>query len=234
MGLLDQAKPFGDKPKHYNICLYGEPGIGKSVLAARAPNPVTLQCERNAALSYLNHPELVNIPILDIQEPDKVIDLFWELKKGGAPEIKTIIIDTASELQMRQLAVVWKSEQKKGKRPEGHPYQQDYKINTEFMREIILLYCDLPRHVIFVCHQTDEKNDLDGNILTRPTFTPKLAATMFAAMDIMAHMSMEVNAIKNTEQRVIRVTPTRSIKAKDRLGLPSTFDADKFWELIGG
>lgn len=232
MGLLESAKPFGDKPHFSNICLYGNPGIGKTVLACSAPGALELQCERNAGMSLRNHPETAHVPCIDIDEASKIIDLYWELRKNPGA-VGTVVMDTISELQMRNLGEIWKAEQKKGKRPEGHPYQQDYKVNTEFMREVILLYCDLPVNVIFVCHETEEKNEVDGSITTRPTFTPKLASTMFATCDVMAYMSAEINAIKGEMKRVIRVTPTRSIRAKDRLGLPSTFDADQFWELVG-
>ena len=229
--LLDQAKPFGEREHKVNICLYGEPGIGKSVLSAKAPGALVVQCERNAALPLILHEATKNVPTFQLEEASQAMDLYWEIRKEKWNEKQTVVLDTASELQMRNLAEVWKAEQKKGKRPEGHPYQQDYKVNTEFMRDVIISYCDLPCNVIFVCHETQERNELDGSSVTRPTFTPKLSATMYAYTDLMLYMYADIN-IKGEMKRVIRAAPTRSIKAKDRLGLPSMFDAEQLWELI--
>jgi len=229
--LLDQAKPFGEKDHKVNICLYGEPGIGKSVTSAKAPGALVVQCERNAALPLILHEETKNVPTLQIEESDQVMDLYWEIRKEKWDETRTVVLDTASELQMRNLAEIWKAEQKKGKRPDNCPWQQDYKVNTEFMRDVIISFCDLTCNVIFVCHETNEKNELDGSMTTRPTFTPKLSATMYAYCDLMLYMYADIN-IKGDMKRVIRSSPTRSIKAKDRLGLPNTFDAESLWELI--
>jgi len=211
------------------MCLYGEPGIGKTVLAAKSEDPLLIECEKGASISLGNHPAQWEIPVVSILDnPDKLMQIGWELKKGAHPEFKTIIIDTISEYQTRQLAKIWHAERDKGKRPEGHPYQQEYKVNTEYMREVILHYCELDRNVIFIAHEVEEKNEQTGQVITRPMFTPKLASTMFATVDVMLYMTGEVN-IKGEMKRMLRATPTRSIKAKDRLGLPSTFDADTLW-----
>jgi phage nucleotide-binding protein len=231
--VLDQATTIKTRPRTWNICLYGEPGIGKTVLACRAPGALELECEKGAAMSLMNHPELQDIPVIAIRDDSaKLLSLALELRKGAHPEYQTIIIDTLSEFQSLQLAEVWHAERDKGKRPEGHPYQQDYKVNTEYLREVILTFCDLERNVIFVAHETEEKNELTGNSITRPMFTPKLASTMYAYTDAMLYMQMEVNPLKNEQKRIMRAAPTRSIKAKDRMGLPSTFPADQLWELI--
>lgn len=233
MALLDQAKPMRDRPLTVNICLYGEPGIGKTVLACKGPGVLEVQCEKNAALPLMLHEETKNVPVIDILDNSrKIMDLYWELKKGERPEIKTVVIDTISELQSKNLSEIWKAEEAKGKRPEGVPYQPDYRVNTEYLREVILNYCDLDRNVIFVAHETEEKNEQTGVSLTRPMFTPRLASAMFATCDVMAYMTMDVNAIKGTQTRMLRVTPTKGIKAKDRLGLPSQFPADEFWGLL--
>jgi phage nucleotide-binding protein len=230
MGLLDQAKPFGEKAHKVNICLYGQPGIGKSVLAAKAPGALVVQCERNAALPLLLHEATQDVPVLSIKESKDVKELYWEIKKAGWDNTQTVVLDTASELQARNLNEIWRAEAAKGKRPEGHAHQQDYLTNTEFMRDIIISYCDLECNVIFVCHETEEKNDTDGSVMTRPMFTPKLSATMYGYVDLMAYMYADIN-IKGEMTRKMRAAPTRSIKAKDRLGLPSLFDAEQLWEL---
>lgn len=232
MPVLDEMSTAKSRPRTFTICLYGEPGIGKTVLSCGAPGPLEIECEKGASLSLQNHPELSEVPVIQVLDNSKkLMAIHGELRKGAHPEIKTIIIDTLSEFQSRHLGEVWHEEQAKGKRPEGHPYQQDYKVNTEYLREVILAFTDLERNVIFVAHETEDKNELTGYTTTRPMFTPKLASTMYATCDVMLYMSADIN-IKGEMKRVMRAAPTRSIKAKDRLGLPSTFPAEDLWEFI--
>lgn len=231
MGLLETAKPFGEKTHKFNICLYGEPGIGKSVLAAKAPGAVVLQCERNAALPFVLHEATKGVPVMQLDNAQQAMDLYWEIRKAKWDESQTIVIDTASELQQRHLRETWKTEEAKGKRPDGIAIQKDYLVNTEFMRDVFVSFCDLPCNVIFICHEISDKDEMANTSVTRPSFTPKLGATMFAYVDLMVYMFADIN-IKGEMKRMARSSPTRSIKAKDRLGLPQLFEADQLWELV--
>lgn len=231
--LLETATSVKARPRTFNICLYGAPGIGKTVLACRSVGPLEIECEQGGSMSLMNHPELHNVPVISVRDDTrKLLAIALELRKGLHPEYKTIIVDTLSEFQSLQLQELWFEERSKGKRVEGYPYQADYRTNTEYLREVILTFCDLGRNVIFICHETEEKNELTGNIVTRPMLTPKLASTLYAYTDAMLYVDMQVNVLKNEQKRSIRAAPTNSIKAKDRLGLPSTFPADELWELI--
>lgn len=218
--VVSKAQPVQEASKYTNIVVYGEPGVGKTIFSSKAPRPLLLDIECGSR-SLLNHPELVSVPVITTTEISDVENLIWELRKSNVEDYSTVIIDNLTELQKRMLDdQLRKAHKLDSKRDPYLPYQQDYLINSERMRRIIMAYRDLPCNTVFVCHEIEDK-DSNGVLLKRPALTPKLVSTLLGMVDVVAHLSVgnEVAKGKSDElTRYMQVHPTTRIMAKTRIG----------------
>lgn len=86
------------------MLLYGDPGVGKTVLAAQAPGAIVIDAEHGVR-SLKNHPETRNVPRAPITSWEEVEEIFWDIHDGDPwyEDKQTIVIDSYTELQKRNL-----------------------------------------------------------------------------------------------------------------------------------
>jgi phage nucleotide-binding protein len=219
----DQISPF------FKACIYGEQGCGKTVLAAHAPAPLIVECEREGTLSLLNHPNLKGkYQILRVSSAQEVLELVDAAMDGALPDVETFVIDTASELASRNLDEILDAEIARpgsNRNDPLDPFQRDYKRNTNAMRRLLIKLMDLPKHVILTAHHTtDETKDDKGNVtsrLIRPDFSPKLEKTVRSLCSVIGYMSKDETKKGDGKveiTRTLRVSGNRRIYAKSRVG----------------
>jgi phage nucleotide-binding protein len=229
--LMGRITTVDNKSKYLKILVYGNPGTGKTVFTATAPSPLIIDVEKGAH-SINNHPNLRNAKALEYKSLFQVEQLIKYLG-ADAPqlaEFKTIVVDSFSELQKRDLDAIVKEEaEKDANRNKFLPIGPDYNVNTEHMRMIASALRDLDRHIIVTCHVKEEKDETTGRILRRPNLTPKLAGTLAGIFDVVGYMATSGSGENTT--RTLQVHPTADVTAKTRIGnLPAvienpTFDA---------
>lgn len=210
-----------DKTPWLKMLLYGDPGVGKTILACGAPNPLLVDAE-DGELSLLNHPELAaNTLILPVSKFNEVNDLFWDLKAGAYPDRETIIIDTFTELQMRGLDEhldKTKGSQTFKRMHELIASQQDYNLNTQTMRRMFTSFRELERNIIITAHHLEEKVPGQEYSQKRPALTPKVSRTISGLCDIVAFMSYDYAADGKTKTRILQTDGTKGVQAKTRIG----------------
>lgn len=217
---------------------WGPPGVGKTVLACRAPNAVLVEIDPNGSLSLNNHPEIAKDILVigsdKIPKFDNINSLCKEVRRGGMPERETFILDTTNYLETLRLREIVKADAASNSRFEGNkPEIQHYGEANADMKEFFINWCELERNVIFVCHDLDEQDDIDKSWVTRINHTPKLADSVLTLMDAMFYITANYPITgKGEPTREIRSMPTKRIRAKTRLGVPSTFPADDVWKLV--
>lgn len=229
--LMSRITTVDNKSKYLKILVYGNPGTGKTVFTATAPSPLIIDVEKGAH-SINNHPQLMRAKALEYKSLFQVEQLIKYLAADTPQlsEFKTIVVDSFSELQKRDLdAIVTEEAAKDANRNKFLPLGPDYNVNTEHMRMIASALRDLDRHIIVTCHVKEEKDETTGRILKRPNLTPKLAGTLAGIFDVVGYMATS-GAGENTV-RTLQVHPTADVTAKTRIGnLPAvienpTFDA---------
>lgn len=217
---------------------WGPPGVGKTVLACRAPNSVLIEIDPNGSLSLNNHPEVAKDLLIigrdKIKSFEDVNTICKEVRRGGLPGRDTFILDTTNFLETLRLREIVKKDAASNSKFEGNaPERQHYKEANADMKEVYINWCELERNVIFVCHDLDEKDEIDDSWTTRINHTPKLADAVLTLMDAMFYMTANYPIVgKGVPTREIRSMPTRRIRAKTRLGVPPTFPADDVWKLV--
>jgi phage nucleotide-binding protein len=218
--LLEQIAPVEDE-SFINVCIYGDPGVGKTVLAATAPKPLFLDVE-NGFISVKNHPELHaaarRMRFIGVKAVERLAE---KVLDGHFSEYETFVIDTFTALQDRALKEFTIAAYKKNPnlREDAYtPEGKDYQRNTEMLKHIVSLFRDAEKHVIFLCHSKEDKDERTGAIFTRPQLTPKLAGKLVADCSVVGHMTLSGGKNGEPVVRRLQILPSPTVHAKSRIG----------------
>lgn len=131
---LRSTKDYG--AESINLLVYGEAGVGKTVLCSTAPNPVIISAE-GGLLSLQDH----DIPAFEIQTREDCNEIYeWLKKSDEAKKYETVCIDSISEI-----AEVLLADEKKRSRDA----RQAYGVMNDEMAILIRGFRDLPKNVYF-------------------------------------------------------------------------------------
>ena len=232
MSILDRVSPVTERTPYLKCLFYGMPGVGKTKLSASAPGALVVDAEHGTR-TLMNHPELGNVKVLSVKSFDDVMALFWELQEGKLEDVQTVVIDSISELQKRQMDDLLRENAVKDKNRSPYlPFMQDYKLNTEVLRRLIVSFRDLERNLIVTAHAVEDKDESDGRVFWRPAVTPKFAETLLGIMDVVGFMSLDVDR-EGKQTRTLQIMPSRRVVAKTRIGgLPPVLTNPTFDDLL--
>lgn len=193
----------------FNALFYGDPGSGKTTLAASAQD-----CPEMADVVFYNiEGGLLSIAhrgdirAIDIENTSELDDEFWRLKsrEGVYATVRTVVIDSGTELQTMNLqeivrAAMEKGRSKSGKRrdSEDEIWQDDYGKSTAYLRRIYRQFKDLPCNVIVtaLAKYAYPKSQMDPGrseaqakalgvepLVVLPSMTQKVAESLMGYMD---------------------------------------------------
>jgi len=214
MGILDQATSVADAEPYIRMLIYGDPGVGKTVFAARFPRPFIIDVE-NGTSSLRNHPELSGVKRHHLKNYSELQEIFWAFQAGEGDEYDTIVIDTMNELQAKQLS---EHIDKDKNRDNKLPTMLDYKANTASLQRMSIAFRDLPKNLVMLCHSTYDKDENTGKMYLRPGVTPSLAKTLVGMLDVIGYMYVGLNEETKEESRRLQISPSRNTIAKSRVG----------------
>lgn len=194
--LFDMIAP-PDAINHKKITLYGDPGAGKTVLAATAPRPLFLSTDTGYE-SLENHPELAKNANRMPYKNFKAFQALCEKAAEGAfaDRFDTLVIDTFSgvaDATLKELSIA--KFKKDPSRPAGQFVAEgkDYQENTEQMKYAVSLLTMAPMHVVYICHSVETKDDTTGRVTIRPALTPKLAQKVLADSTVLGFMTSSID-----------------------------------------
>jgi hypothetical protein len=223
-----------------NILVYGESGVGKTVLAGSADEvpemrPVLLIDAEGGTLSLDKyHPEVDVVRITSFQQ---LQDLYDELRQGRT-KYRTVILDSLSELQKYGMDHIMKSPAVEvlSLMPDGIPGLKEWGINTEQIRRLVRAFRDLDMHTIITALIKDDKNPRTGQITQRPKLSGQLAAEVPAFLDIVAYMYTKSvqEGEEIVQKRLLLTRQTDMQVAKDRTGrLPTVMVEPTMKDIYG-
>lgn len=203
--------------------VYGEPGVGKTVLAGTALDhpdltPVLYLDVDGGVLTLRKRKDLEVIQIRSMKQAREIYnELFdatnWEAEDPTCP-YATVVIDTLSELAKLDMREIMKAVALANPNQQEYvPSPREYLINGERVREIVRAYRDLPCNVLFTCHVGDMKNDANATIFF-PQFNGKLRSDIAGFIDIVGYMTADVRG--GETERFIQTVKTKRVAAKDR------------------
>lgn len=185
--------------QNFAMILYGQPGIGKSTLAASAPNPVLLDFDNGVSRIRAEHrcPTSVSTTYEEVLE---------DIKQMG--EFDTIIIDTGGSFVT--FLKDWALRTKPSCRTKtGAPNTLKVfgEVKTEFARLTDEIKNLMHKNVIYVFH-SEEAKDSDGNPYQRLMCEGSARNTVWTPCDFGAYMTMIGN------KRTLYFTPQDSFFAR--------------------
>lgn len=213
--------PACDIPPDFkrNTLLYGEPGVGKTVLSATSTRPLIIQTDNNGTISLNNHVEqglhLIHRAIpANMGEVETLVN---QICKGAYPEYETIVLDTVSSLRMFHVMGIEAS-------LDRQMSQNEWTANNKFVRTIMAkLLTKSNRHVIVVAHNAEEKDEKGNIVLIRPDMPNEILQStkrMFDAIYYYEHAGES----GGKQIRTLRLNPTSNkTLTKARIKLKATY-----------
>jgi len=202
---------------HINMLIYGDSGVGKTLLASGADGV----------------PEMRNVLVIDMEggqlsvrktsyEPDivrvetwKGLEQVYHTLHAGSHEYQTVIVDSLTEANAFSLAQIT-TERSGGDELDldaDTPQLQEYGKNMVRILSMLRRFRDLPMNVIFTSLAQVEKQK-NGSQLILPDVTGKLAKKIPAVFDNVLYYY--VKETDEGEQRCLLTSKTSSTVAKNR------------------
>lgn len=200
-----------DKPTQITalkICLYGEPGVGKTTLAASIGNCILLDTNKGA------HRKAFPCETIEINTWQDIEDSFEDgTFENIAREYSTFAIDTAEDFLTRYLGV-WLKE-KNGPRYQRNKFDYYMDLKTYFEQTFAKLTA-LGLNIVFICHQTEEKNKAGHQEVFRakPKLTGGSYDVLMGDLDLLGYMYVD-----SSKRRIIDFNSTSSYYGKNAGGL---------------
>lgn len=239
IGGLQIRKPQQRLP-YLNIMVYGDSGVGKTLLAGTAAyvkelSPVLFVDVEGGTHTLSHFDDTSDIDVIPDPEADDRTVRWTDIQKiyndlyNGRHPYKTVVIDSLTDMQKLAMNHVLGNGTKMDFDVEGNlPQFKDWHINTEQMRRMVRAFRDLPINTIFTA-LADEKPDPrtaqseNPRMIKNPSFTKKLAQEIPAFFDIVLYMYSKARGSQNV--RYIQTDKDNSVVAKCRVqGVPLTVE----------
>lgn len=205
-----------------HILLYGEPGAGKTVLAAQAPKALVVTPQEREAESLNNHPDLAETPILVLDRWEQWSAISRVLQHKELPEYDTIVIDTLSTVYDVCMGFLMGRIQDR-----DTPSQNEYTQANRYIMQVVRQVFATGKSVVLVCHMRVDKNE-DGAVIKH---LPDLSPTLLN--DVLAEVSACYWLGFQGRTRTLRINGHSRYILKNRYGkLPDQLDNPTFSKLL--
>jgi phage nucleotide-binding protein len=212
-----EVQTVAESPEFINALIYGNPGVGKTVLAGSADDvpelrPVLFIDVEGGTFSIRER--YPDVEVVRVQSWADMSQLYNELYKMEH-DYKTIVLDSLTEMQkfsmyniMNQLV------QENPDRDPEVPGMREWGKNIEQIRRLVRAFRDLPVNTVLTALAATDKDSKTGVIVTRPSLSGKLAMEVGGFVDIVGYMYAKV--VDDDVLRLLLTSGTDRQVAKDR------------------
>jgi hypothetical protein len=182
---------------------YGTPGSGKTYFGGTFPKPLFIDTDHGLATVRHKHVAFL--------QPSTYAELLECLQERHWKDYESVIVDTGTEATRIMMDGILKSASR------DTPQMQDWQMCIERTRRLIRQLVDIPRHILFNCHEAVVTNEELGRTSVSPSLPGKLSQEAGKHFDCVFHARMGV--VKGQKQRVLLTEPEGLYAhCKDRLG----------------
>lgn len=200
--------------KYLRFLVYGETGVGKTVLCASAADVPDLApilfCDADLGTMSISDRDIDVVPIRSMNDLMNVN----RYVRGHEGEYKTVVIDGLTALYYLMIRKRLREPDRTKNEDPYVPSQRDYLHGTFRLRVVIQMFKTAPINVLctaLVDVRTDEFTDIRR---VRPALSNKLAQEVGAEFDVVGHLSVKVQF--QTLTRVLQLEPYGGRGAKNR------------------
>ena len=205
---------------YFNLLVYGDPGAGKTRLAASAQDhPSTspvLFLDVEGGTASIRHRG--DIDVLQVRNTKQFLDAYNRLEADSGETYKTVVVDSLSELQKLDMEDIMRQVARDNpKMDEEVPSQREYLKSQVHIRKLVRVFRDLPCNTIFTSLMRIDQDPKTLKVSQGPNFSRKLAGEIAGFVDVVAYLDVITN--DGVQQRRLLLAKTDKTLAKDRLGL---------------
>jgi phage nucleotide-binding protein len=199
-------KPHELNPRSvFKVLIYGQPKIGKTTLACSAPSPLLLDFDNGVGRVRDEH----RIDTLPISSWQDVIDTL----KEDLSAYQTLIIDTAGQMLDYMSAYLINDDDRLAQK-NGALTQRGYGARKVMFRDFIQQVRMMGKHLIFVAHETEEKED--DVTKKRPEIGGSSRGDLIRELDLVGYMQA------TGSERTVSFNPTEKYYAGNTCDLDAT------------
>jgi hypothetical protein len=203
--------------QHINAIIYGQSGIGKTVLCATAPKPLIVDAE--AGLLSLANSDVDSVHVKNLSDIKEV----YKFLTKGEHEYESVCIDSLSEVA-EQILIEYKAVERDPRAAYGKMADEIFAIVRSFK--------NLPLHTFFVTKQTKVIDEFLGKTSFGPSYPGKqLEQNLQYQIDLV--LAMRIGQKDGKKFRYLQTQPDVQYDAKDRSGKLDAKERPDLAALIG-
>lgn len=205
-----KVKSTKDVIHFVNLMIYGDAGIGKTVLCSTAPAPIIISAE--GGLLSLADKDLPVIEVECVKDVNQVYD--WLTKSKEADQYQTVCVDSISELAEKLL------NEELAQNRDG---RAAYGVMASLMMLTLRGFRDLSKHTYFTAKMKEITEEATGVTTFRPSLPGQvLPANVPYLFDELFYY--DIVRIKGKRIRALQTENNRKFVAKDRSGKLDTLE----------
>ncbi len=212
-----EVTTVSESPEFINMLVYGNPGVGKTVLAGSADavpelRPVLILDVEGGTFSIRErYPDVDVVRVQTWPDMQKVYDALYKMEH----DYQTVVLDSLTEIQKFSMYRIMTQVLKEhpDRDPEV-PSIREWGKNIEQIRRLVRAFRDLPMNVVFTALAATDKDGKTGMITTRPSLSGKLAMEVGGFVDLLLYMY--IKRVDDDNQRLLLSFGTEGQIAKDR------------------
>lgn len=212
-----RVQPVAERIAYLNLLVYGEPGVGKTVLAGSSSavdemQPVLFIDIEGGTFSIRER--FPDVDVVRVQTWNQMQKVYDELRRG-AGQYRTIVIDSLTEVQKFSMAQIMTDLIKSDPdRDPDIPGMREWGKSIEQIRRYVRAFRDLPCHTIFTALAATDKDAKTGVMKTKPSLPGKLSGEVSGFVDVVVYYYKKT--IDGEIKRLMLTTGTDQQIAKDR------------------
>ena len=212
-----EVTTVSESPEFINMLVYGNPGVGKTVLAGSADavpelRPVLILDVEGGTFSIRErYPDVDVVRVQTWPDMQKVYDALYKMDH----DYQTVVLDSLTEIQKFSMyRIMTKVLEEHPDRDPEVPSIREWGKNIEQIRRLVRAFRDLPMNVVFTALAATDKDNKTGLVTTRPSLSGKLAMEVGGFVDILLYMY--IKRVEDDNQRLLLSAGTEGQIAKDR------------------
>lgn len=216
MALKDHVVKLQDEVPHINMLVYGDSGIGKTVLAGSDDSVLFLAPEDNGTLSAIRMGSKADrYPIAKWDDLMQAYDDLYDLVEKGEPiPYKWLCIDSATEMQaMCMRYILKKVHAENPDRDPDIPAIQDWQRYYIMFEKMVRAFNDLPVNVLYTA-LARKVEDADGNEFMVPEIQGK---DYGIAMKTVSYMTCYGYMMRDVAEKEVPIDPKQPEGEKKKI-----------------
>lgn len=220
--------------RYVKALFYGQPGAGKTRLAASAPKPKWYDWENSTTtLEYVPDLRWIIEQNRVVKYPDP-LELFNSIRSDVRnPEVETIVIDSFTTAVDTYLQDFMENQKRKD---EFTRFDSDYGPATNLFTKLFTRLQRANINVVLIGHERfDRSNDREQQITKiYPYVTPALRSAVTRLVDFAGYLEVRPGSSNRPAERRLYCNPTHLIEAKNRLNIQEQYITNPTWDTIFG